>query len=301
MIGGYIKHYRESMGYTQAELVTRIQTIHHSFSSLDEITLSRWENGHTKPSKKKQIALLIFFDFLEDVNKLYADEKLQSAKLEKTLSKRYKNVFSQNDGPYMVGESKIKVGFFDSIPTEKLTFYSQYLKNVNNIDVDLTTLEPQKSLYDGVGLYEFYSGTGILLGHFFYVIANNTVISELMGEKVVGDDGSSLYIVTTYSSSKSIFMYRNFLILEALLTVSVLPKSLFVKSSLGELSGLFESINAEVVTKGDLVEDGVKFGNNRYNWLLYKVSTINLLSSKEFYFDEKLIEEQFSIIENLDT
>ncbi|MEZ9596762.1 hypothetical protein AB4298_19235 [Shewanella sp. 10N.261.52.F9] len=171
------------MNYTQAELVTRIQTVHESFSSLDEITLSRWENGHTKPSNRKQIALLIFFDFLDDFNKLYSDDKNQSGRLDKVLSKRYKDNFSDSDNPYGVSSPEVIVNFYEGVPKERLEFYCDYIEKFNDVEVTPTELSRMHSEVDKVGLYEFKSQTGAMLGHFLYIIVDNDFIKGTLSSK----------------------------------------------------------------------------------------------------------------------
>ncbi|WP_282166224.1 helix-turn-helix domain-containing protein [Shewanella japonica] len=297
MFGKHIKRFREKAGFTQAQLVAQIQTHHEMFSALDEITLSRWENGHTKPSRKKQIALLIFFDALNDIRDLTVDDIKYAGKLSKILEKRYKNLFSKSEVPYALPSSKVTVTFYEKLPEEKLNFYANYLEEVNSIKLNLTNFNCMNENIEKVGLYEFHSSNNVLMGHLLFIIAKNNFIadslSKIVQEKISLEEGSSLYIITTYSASKEIYIYRNLLILDSLMSVSELPKSIYIRAGNDSGASILDTLEAEIVGKGLKIDNGVKLYNHQYNWILYKVSTLDLLSAKEFYIDEESIEQEF--------
>ncbi|ARD22483.1 helix-turn-helix domain-containing protein [Shewanella japonica] len=299
MFGKHIKRFRDKAGFTQAQLVAQIQTHHEMFSALDEITLSRWENGHTKPSRKKQIALLIFFDALNDIRDLTVDDIKYAGKLSKILEKRYKNLFSKSEAPYALPSSKVTVTFYEKLPEEKLNFYSNYLEEVNSIKLNLTNFNCMNENIEKVGLYEFHSSNNVLMGHLLFIIAKNNFIadslSKIVQEKISLEEGSSLYIITTYSASKEIYIYRNLLILDSLMSVSELPKSIYIRAGNDSGASILDTLEAEIVGKGLKTKNGVKLYNHQYKWILFKVNTLHMLSAKEFYFDEESIEHEFII------
>ncbi|MEZ9596761.1 hypothetical protein AB4298_19230 [Shewanella sp. 10N.261.52.F9] len=73
-----------------------------------------------------------------------------------------------------------------------------------------------------------------------------------------------MYILTSYSSSKNIFMYHNYIVLDAILSVDILPKNLFAKCFFSELTPFFDAMGAEVVAKGKLTDGGVEYNNRPY-------------------------------------
>ncbi|WP_119968531.1 helix-turn-helix domain-containing protein [Shewanella japonica] len=299
MFGEHIKRFREKAGLTQAQLVAQIQTHHEMFSALDEITLSRWENCHTKPSRKKQIALLIFFDALNDIRTLTVDDIQYAGKFSKILENRYKNIFSKSELPYALPSSKVTVTFYEKLPEEKLNFYTNYLEEVNGIKLNLNDFNYMNEDIKKVGLYEFHSSNGVLMGHLLFIIANNNFIADslstIVEEKISLEQGLSLYIITTYSASKEIYIYRNLLILDCLMSVTEFPKHMFVKVANDAGVSLLDTAEAEIVGKGLKTNNGVKLYNHQYKWILFKVNTLNMLSAKEFYFDEESVEHEFII------
>ncbi|MGR5093872.1 hypothetical protein ACPV5O_25470 [Vibrio maritimus] len=52
--GCYLKNLRKNLSYSQQQTVLILKSYSNLFFSLDNITLSRWENGNTTPSLRKQ-------------------------------------------------------------------------------------------------------------------------------------------------------------------------------------------------------------------------------------------------------
>lgn len=302
MFGHFIKHYRERFGYTQSELVSKIQSFNKSFASLDEITLSRWENGHTTPVKKKQVLLLSFFGRLNDYNELYANEVIKNGKLDKLISKRYRNNFSESDSPYCCCRGKpIIVRSYSKIPDERLNFYIDILRDVHKIEPELEKFKNLMFHVEHTRLFEFYSSSGSLLGHNLYIIVDTNWINESLKQKVNTNynffENSSIYIISSYASNKDIFLYQLKIVFDALFSVSPMPQNIFVKCFFPEMIAYYEALGGEVVLKGPLNESGIKFDDKKYQWILYKINIIDMLSSKIFYVDQKVVNEKF-IIEN---
>lgn len=58
----YLKDQLNITGITQSELVRKLHTVSTRFSSLDPITLNRWLNNKTTPTKDRQIVIARFFE-----------------------------------------------------------------------------------------------------------------------------------------------------------------------------------------------------------------------------------------------
>ncbi|KJY82966.1 hypothetical protein TW81_12265 [Vibrio galatheae] len=303
MFGSLIKRYREEVGCTQAELVSRIQGIEKSFESLDEITLSRWENGRTQPTRKKQILLLIYFGYLKEFNSIYGDEASRFGRFDKIVGKRFRDNFSLSDSPYVDSSKKILVKYYSYIPEERVWFYLDYVQNIHKINTDLDEFKSLVTKTNSTNLYEFYSEDGRMLGHFLYFIVDSEIIQNKLSEKIktdyVFDRDSSLYVLTCYSSSKDVFMFHNKIVLDALVESEITPKYIYVKCFFSELINFYEGLGGVVVVKGPSGEVGIKYQTGKYQWLLYKVDVIEMLSSKIFYVDENIINDKFSIEYNI--
>lgn len=59
----FLQSVMDEKSSTSLEVVAKLNLFHPEFSDLDTVTYSRWLNGKTKPSYKKQIMICVFFDF----------------------------------------------------------------------------------------------------------------------------------------------------------------------------------------------------------------------------------------------
>ncbi|ENP8454311.1 helix-turn-helix transcriptional regulator [Photobacterium damselae] len=66
MFNQFLAQYRKKNNLTQQEMVDRLTNSHPSFSKLDTVTLSRWENEKTLPPLKKQFLVFNYIDKLQD-------------------------------------------------------------------------------------------------------------------------------------------------------------------------------------------------------------------------------------------
>ncbi len=58
MFGDYLKQLRYQLGLTQRELATKLNLANPEFSSVDSVTISRWERNATAPKTVKAIKVL---------------------------------------------------------------------------------------------------------------------------------------------------------------------------------------------------------------------------------------------------
>ena len=59
---------------------------------------------------------------------------------------------------------------------------------------------------------------------------------------------------------------------------------------------LYEALGGEVVSKGPIQDNGIKYYSNNYSWLLYKIDIVSMLASKLFFVDEELIKKHFTTV-----
>ncbi len=90
----YIKSCRINNNFTQEELVQELYSFSDIFTGLDSRTLSRWEQGSTKPSVVKQVLIVRFFqNFSTDVFPCFSS----SNNAEEEICKRgIKNLIGQS-------------------------------------------------------------------------------------------------------------------------------------------------------------------------------------------------------------
>ncbi|MFB2681257.1 helix-turn-helix domain-containing protein [Shewanella mangrovisoli] len=300
MFSDFIKNYREKFGYTQTELVSKIQTINESFEALDEITLSRWENGHTKPSMKKQVLLLIHLGLLKNFIHMYNEESMATGKLDSLLLKRYRNNFSGSDSPYCCCEKEpITVKEYDGVPSFRFKFYIEYFNDVHKINVENLDTNVVINLISKMKLIEFYSSSGQIVGHFLYMIIDSEFISLNLRKKIATDydfgDEGSIYIVSCYAATKKVFMYHIKILLDIIIHNNTFPKNVFVKCFFSEMMAFYESLGGNLVIKGPMSDFGMKINLKIYQWVLYKIDVVELLSSKVLYIDESVISDGFII------
>lgn len=297
MFSSFLRKYREKTGVTQIEFVSEIQKFHELFKSLDEITLSRWENGRTKPSKKKQIIILLKLGCLELFHDMYCFDSNSITALNELLSKRYRGNFNNSDSPYLVGKKYITISKHKGIPESRLAFYLNYFEMVHRTSCkQLTSLVLSQALNE-IEFYEFYSDDKVLLGHFMALDIRTEAIKRVLSDKInrvydfSNEDG--LYIISCYASSYNVFIYHLKIILEVIINCDGIPKHLFVKCFLNEMTVFYESIGGIVVANGPDSRSGVRFKGKTYQWLLYKINVVNMLGSKIFVYDANITDVNF--------
>jgi len=62
LFGHYLQAQLKNYDISQAELVGKLHALHRLFSNLDAITLNRWINNKTTPTREKQIVIARFFE-----------------------------------------------------------------------------------------------------------------------------------------------------------------------------------------------------------------------------------------------
>lgn len=298
MLGKYIKRYRTEKKLTQVEFINKMQSADSSFSSLDEITVSRWENGKTRPTMRKQILLLMNMGYLSEFNNFITPNK---KKIEELLSKRYKECFAQCDNPYAGkgANRKIYVRSYDKFPESRTEFYKSYLTEIHKVSVNDEDISRLNNNLKSLSIHEFYTSTEFLLGHFVYFNIENDFTQYLLQKKLNTDyqfdKNNSIYIMSLYAVSKKIFYYQCKIIIEAVLRAQNRPKYFYVKCFFPEMIKYYEAIGGEVCFKGPECENGVKYYSSQYRWLMYRMDIVDVLASKLFYVDEELINDYFII------
>ncbi len=58
----YLKSCRQNYNFTQEELVQNLYNFDDDFIGVDTRTISRWESAHTKPSTKREITIVKYFE-----------------------------------------------------------------------------------------------------------------------------------------------------------------------------------------------------------------------------------------------
>ncbi|AWK84229.1 helix-turn-helix domain-containing protein [Photobacterium damselae] len=120
MFNKFLAQYRKKNNLTQQEMVDRLTNAHSSFSKLDTVTLSRWENEKTLPPLKKQFLVFNYINKLQD----FIDEHM------KCIS-----------GDYAIMEMYLKNKFENShtiisIISDSYKFKYNKILNDNNIDIE---------------------------------------------------------------------------------------------------------------------------------------------------------------------
>lgn len=274
--------YRRDKSLTQKALSKRLNALDNKNYGVDEITISRWENNVSCPSIKKQCRILCNLE-LERFIPFLVLSYYRRRECNFSLGRRYKKNFHVADIPYMKGED-FRVRVYDEIPDEKIDFYCEYHDKVYNIELNRMAVSKISGLAEVECLIECYSKRNEIVGHMFYFVVKNSFLSELCGRscscKEMGKSGTSIYIVSAYASTESIFTYFINRVLNLFL-MHPGPEFVYVKSTFNELNELFLSLSAKVVLVGPKSSGGPKYKGVSYEWVLYEVDKINFISSKE--------------------
>lgn len=274
--------YRKESNLTQKALSKRLNALDRKNYGVDEITISRWENAVSCPSIKKQCRILCSLELERFIPFLVLDY-YRRGRHNLSLGRRYKNNFHVTDIPYMKNEG-FNVRVYNEVLDEKVDFYCEYNNKIYNVNASRDSISRMLNIAESKCLVECYSKRDEIVGHMFYIIVDNSFLSELCANpcncKAMNMSGMSLYIISGYASTEAIFTYFINLILNVLL-IHDGPDFVYVKSTFNELNEFFLNLSAKVVSVGVKSENGPKYKGVSYDWVLYEVEKINFISSKE--------------------
>ncbi|ODA24069.1 helix-turn-helix domain-containing protein [Photobacterium damselae] len=119
---------RKAQGLTQKEMLDFLYQQNEVFSSLDAVTLSRWERGKTVPPMEKRLFVLSLINKVEEYFCLEAVQgEYESGLVNKTLNKRYSKVISlaaMFKTEQVQQDYKLNFSTFNDTPKEVLGYFS---------------------------------------------------------------------------------------------------------------------------------------------------------------------------------
>lgn len=134
-----------------------------------------------------------------------------------------------------------------------------------------------------------------LIGHILYTKLQGEEFDQVLRDQIYdGEDlnlngHQVLYVMSMYCATNQVFMKVSNIIYKTMMQ-EPLPDYIFMKCFFDAIKDLFESFGGVVISKGPLVVDsGVKYGNKRYQWLLYKIDRVSLFSSNTMCIDDSLL------------
>lgn len=295
--------YRIENKVTQLELIVKIQTLDLTFNKLDEITLSRWENGHTKPAINKQGIILIGLGFRRELQLVTAAHYKKSNKLVNIIKNRFNQTYSSTDSPYSENLSKINVNISKIENRSVFMRHAHFQKNTFGTTV---TKEEMIQLIEGCDccrLIEYSSGSNLLAHTVFYIMNWQTITelyhskyNEMTIKETPFQKSKILYIYSDYSSVESIVLYKAIYICNWLFQNEI--EYVLLRNFQAKLAHLFTQLGGEVVHKGPENPNGIKYHGKKYSWVTYLIPSINIMTSQlaalkvedldcDFFFSDK--------------
>ena len=211
MFGDYLKKLRLSLGLTQSELTAKLNLADEEFSSLDVVTLSRWERGKTKPTLAKcfrvlrclQNDLSDFYDLLpipkkENIINDYLELRFNSS-LAILASSSYKPLNSQQ--AQLIIKRPLLVRDDDPILLSLQSLYN----NVSYLTKELLEI----NLYDYQEnrrclCHKFIKLDGEITGHSFSFVYNNEHFDTNVRSKIFHLD---LTKSVNYTANKKLALF----------------------------------------------------------------------------------------------
>lgn len=288
-------YYRKDQSLTQKALSKRLRALDNKNYGIDEITISRWENKYSSPSIKKQCSILISLKlerFIPQAVLYY----YRQGKYKLSLGDRYRKGFQVTDIPYMKNEH-VYVKRYSQIPIDKIDFYCDYHSNIYDLKLDDKSISKISRVAESECLIECFTKNDEIVGHLLYVVVDNSDLKYLFDSpcvcKASFQSGKSIYVISSYASTEMIFKYFIDQIVNVLLMREG-PELVYIKSTFNELKGFFSNLSAQVIEVGSESKFGPRYKGVYYNWILYEIERINIVSSKEsilFLADNISIEE----------
>lgn len=308
MFGNLIKSIRRDNGYTQKELVTKLQLASNEFSNVDYVTVSRWERGVTTPNPAKAIRILRCFilDVMPFIKSL--DIPLGFEQADSFLYHRFESNLQQHllaaleyDAPTQLTEvhhDKLLLSVRDPILDNIKSFHKRWNATSNDLfRLDLFLYQEENKL---IG-YRFFDSKneGKLLGFSMGMLFRNEVLAE---QVVHNKDDVNFSLASSYNTKSTFALYIfSGTILNRYVFISLWRlrlRYLISHSNVTEIycnvrqksvASFLETLGFVIVSTNNETSVGeIRIGNRYYDGCVMKVDTSIFLTRKEVLSQNEL-------------
>lgn len=280
------------MGLSQSQVID-ILGVKSEFLKIDKGTYSRWENGKTKPSIRKQVRLLQTISDLETATD-YSRTIIQEGLIEQSISKKRFCFPSKNPSDsFYNSDSEIIIKLKNIDEDINSIISDSYNAQWGHEYSDLHRSLCKEQVNEGACI-EYYDLNGFLLGHHMMYLGTVEQLSNVLinlgirltpnlnhtelkkNEKVVA-------IACSYSSSEAIFWFNTIKTIEYCLDNAFNAETLYFKVHCTATKEYLEHLGATVYAYGPTVEVGLQHYKINYKWLGLILPFSNILTNYSIY------------------
>lgn len=287
--GSVLKTARISLGLTQKDVIKLLQMKSDNFSNLDEVTLSRWENGKTNPTLNKKCKVLYSLEcFDELIFYLSITEQKEKfvSNFEKKCLARFNHNLTKTYLDYVSPASQVKTEEMtrENLSDRQINFHKEIFKE------DLYTLINQlKSKGFVIRGFNFLNQHSQTLGHMITGFGKtHDLISHFDNEKeaiVLNHDinefaqnETCLFMFSDVATTKEVEINKLKIVFNLLEKYSIdrVITRLFLTSG----KDIVESYNFKpLVTSTKNSSGRVRFGGSNYSWVCYSSNSYDMYAS----------------------
>lgn len=301
MFAEYLQKVRGRLEMTQQQLATKLNLSSEEFSSIDAVTISRWERGVTTPSLSKQFRILRCLDtnlmpYIDSLNNPHHEDKL-----DELLHIRFEDFNIQlSTASYEINHVSNRQLNIEEVPLldsledntiDNIKYLHSVLRNgyPGIFDINLYEYLRDKKL---IGKKFIDTSNGSLIGHSLSFIfslnfiensANRSSIAVDIGQAIRYSPNKPLSCLNAvrFSSSPEVFKLQFSSQLKNLATHSNVHKY-YIHIEHTEAYNFMTNLGFDLIAYDSQVsKNGCKIGNKHYSRVLLGIDSSLLLSNKE--------------------
>ncbi|MCG9781540.1 helix-turn-helix domain-containing protein [Vibrio brasiliensis] len=247
--GKLLKSQRLDRGFSQNNLLKELAKYHESFSNLDINTISRWERGLSKPTKKRQILIARFFN----ITNFNMSQKMES----KLYSFQEADVSGYSD-PYSSSTSGIEV---IDLKYNRDSDYESYCHLIDTFNDNIYLSNEIKTidlLENSNVLHSFiYKSKYSILGHCIIAVSNLAKILTLNGlddlfsylykSDELCDTDDTVFVPTYYSRNYKCENFSIFHVCQIILQNKNIKRAVICIHSKHSLEFFLDQLDARII------------------------------------------------------
>lgn len=293
MFSNLLKKYREKHYLTQSAMIELIVSIDSVFCGLDEVTYSRWENGHTCPSIIKRCKILRRINATQELGLMLSEFNRKSHKFFNLVDIRFKYGYFGADSAYCDIGSDVYYTYSNKMTLDvynELVGFQCKVFNIFRTYESLCTMLNEifaiKGGANGLHIYQFKDKYGEKLGHFIFMNITLETMSNYFELPFNNADvplsnkkEEIFFLVSDYALRKDITFFKFKLVRDYFVDFKI--NYYYARVYHQSIASILDKLNAKVVVKSpELVErGGVGYLRERYRWLGFLGDTDNFLVS----------------------
>lgn len=287
--GSILKTTRISLGLTQKDVIKLLQLKGDQFSNLDEVTLSRWENGKTNPSLNKKCRILysldcfnelIFYLSISDQKEKFMSnfEKKCLARFDHNLTKTYLDYVSPTS---LVKSEEITQEY---VSDHQFDFHSTIFDE--DLSILVNKLKKQHFIIRG---FNFSSQNNQPLGHLFVGLGKTSdficTFKDIKETTVLNYDEeefmpneSCLFLFSDVATNKEVEISKLNIIFTFIEKYKI--DRVIMRPFLTAGKEIAESYNFKpIVTSRENNSGRIQFGGKKYSWVCYSSNSYDIYAS----------------------